>query len=50
MICDRMAVIHQGRLSLLRPTAELSIEQVGVLMSASQADEPVTGEPIDVTA
>ncbi|MDP3294289.1 MAG: ABC transporter ATP-binding protein [Nevskia sp.] len=48
MICDRIAVINQGRLSPTLPSAELSIEQIGVLMAASHADETVTGEPVDV--
>ncbi|WP_295685123.1 ABC transporter ATP-binding protein [uncultured Nevskia sp.] len=54
MICDRIAVINQGRLSPTMPSAELTIEQIGVLMSATSmaghADETVTGEPVDVAA
>ncbi|HEV7631659.1 MAG TPA: ABC transporter ATP-binding protein [Steroidobacteraceae bacterium] len=37
MICDRIAVIAQGRLSAAVPRAELTIESVGVLMSGSGA-------------
>ena len=33
MICDRVAVIAGGRLSRTMATAELSVEQVGVLMA-----------------
>jgi simple sugar transport system ATP-binding protein len=31
-ICDRIAVIHQGRLSEARPTSDVTIEQIGLLM------------------
>ncbi|MEP7315000.1 MAG: ATP-binding cassette domain-containing protein, partial [Pseudomonadota bacterium] len=40
MICDRIAVIAQGRLSPALPRAELSIESVGVLMSGARAASP----------
>jgi len=54
MICDRIAVINHGRLSQAVPSAELTIEQIGVLMSATSmtghADEIAAGEPVDVAA
>jgi ABC-type uncharacterized transport system ATPase subunit len=31
-ICDRIAVIHQGRLSVAKPCASTSVEEVGLLM------------------
>jgi simple sugar transport system ATP-binding protein len=34
-ICDRLAVLAGGRLSTARPTAELPVEQVGVLMTGT---------------
>ncbi len=38
MICDRIAVIAQGRLSPAMPTAELSVERVGVMMAGGVDD------------
>ena len=46
MICDRIAVIAGGRLSPSMPTAELSIERVGVLMAGGVEDR----EAADVAA
>jgi general nucleoside transport system ATP-binding protein len=37
MICDRIAVIAQGRLSAALPRADLTIEAVGVLMAGAGA-------------
>jgi len=37
-LCDRIAVIAQGRLSVLQPTETLSVEQVGVLMGGATSD------------
>ena len=34
-LCDRIAVISQGRLSTPRPAAEITAEAVGLLMGAS---------------
>ena len=41
-ICDRLVVIAQGRLSPSVPTAEATIEQIGVWMSG------LWGEPADI--
>ncbi len=38
-LCDRIAVLAQGRLSRTYATSELTIERVGVLMSGA-FDEP----------
>jgi simple sugar transport system ATP-binding protein len=32
-ICDRIAVIYQGRLSPAKPRAETSVEEIGLLMA-----------------
>jgi simple sugar transport system ATP-binding protein len=37
-LCDRIAVIAQGRLSSPRPTDLLSVEEVGVLMGGAASD------------
>jgi simple sugar transport system ATP-binding protein len=37
-LCDRIAVIAQGRLSSPQPTDLLSVEEVGVLMGGAAAD------------
>jgi general nucleoside transport system ATP-binding protein len=37
-LCDRIAVLAQGRLSQPQPTATLTVEQVGVLMGGVQGD------------
>jgi simple sugar transport system ATP-binding protein len=37
-LCDRIAVIAQGRLSAPQPTASLTVEQVGLLMAAVPRD------------
>ena len=34
-ICDRLAVIAQGRLSPVRPVRETNAEEIGLLMSGS---------------
>jgi general nucleoside transport system ATP-binding protein len=34
-ICDRLAVMSQGRLSPTRPTGELPLETVGVWMTGN---------------
>lgn len=39
-ICDRIAVIAQGRLSVIQNRTSLTVEQVGVLMSAGGEAEP----------
>ncbi|MEJ0038369.1 MAG: ABC transporter ATP-binding protein [Gammaproteobacteria bacterium] len=46
-LCDRIAVIAQGRLSPPQPTSSLTVEQVGLLMSAvpQEAATPPVGEP-----
>ena len=36
-ICDRLAVIAQGRLSPARPVAETGAEDIGLLMAGSAA-------------
>jgi simple sugar transport system ATP-binding protein len=36
-ICDRIAVIRDGRLSALQPRAAVSLQQIGQLMSAGAA-------------
>ncbi|WP_093286870.1 ABC transporter ATP-binding protein [Solimonas aquatica] len=45
MICDRIAVIAQGRLTQPLPSSELSIEKIGVLMAGGEAK---TAEAADV--
>lgn len=45
MMCDRIAVLAGGRLSATRPTAELTIESVGVLMAGSLAGANDTARP-----
>ncbi len=37
-LCDRIAVIAQGRLAASQPTASLTVEQVGILMAAVPQD------------
>jgi simple sugar transport system ATP-binding protein len=46
-ICDRVAVIHHGRLSRLYPTAEMTPEKVGLLMGGAH---PESTEIADVEA
>lgn len=43
-ICDRIAVMAQGRLSAPQTTASLTVEQVGLLMSGVPADEAASQE------
>jgi simple sugar transport system ATP-binding protein len=38
-ICDRLAVLAQGRLSPARPVRETSAEEIGVLMAGARATE-----------
>jgi general nucleoside transport system ATP-binding protein len=42
MICDRIAVISEGRLSKAVPIAETSIEQIGLWMTGDFEAEPTT--------
>jgi simple sugar transport system ATP-binding protein len=37
-ICDRIAVLHGGHLSLPRPTATTTIDEVGLLMGGISAE------------
>ncbi|HUF87263.1 MAG TPA: ABC transporter ATP-binding protein [Thermohalobaculum sp.] len=46
-ICDRIAVIHHGRLSRLHPAAEMTPEKVGLLMGGAR---PEATEISDVEA
>ena len=39
-LCDRIAVLAQGRLSRVYATSELTIERVGVMMSGSFDESP----------
>jgi simple sugar transport system ATP-binding protein len=41
-ICDRLAVIAQGRLSTPKPVRETSAEEIGLLMAAASPREPET--------
>jgi simple sugar transport system ATP-binding protein len=52
MICDRLAVIAQGRLSPAVPTAQTSVEQVGAWMSGLFESRTVQthGEKVDAQA
>jgi simple sugar transport system ATP-binding protein len=52
MICDRLAVIAQGRLSPAVPTAQTSVEQVGAWMSGlfESRTAQSEGETIDAQA
>ena len=36
-ICDRIAVLHAGRLNAAKPRADLSIEAVGLAMAGSKS-------------
>jgi|GEM_PF-5439051 len=47
-ICDRIAVIYHGRLSKLRPVAEMTPEKVGLLMGGAHPEE--TEMPADEVA
>jgi simple sugar transport system ATP-binding protein len=38
-ICDRIAVIHHGRLSRLHPVAEMTPEKVGLLMGGAHPEQ-----------
>jgi simple sugar transport system ATP-binding protein len=38
VLCHRLAVLHAGRLSPLRPAAELSVSDIGLLMGGAHAD------------
>ena len=38
-LCDRIAVIHRGRLSRARPAAELTPERVGLLMGGAHPED-----------
>jgi simple sugar transport system ATP-binding protein len=38
-ICDRIAVIHHGRLSRLHDAAEMTPERVGLLMGGAHPEE-----------
>jgi ABC-type uncharacterized transport system ATPase subunit len=42
-IADRLAVMHQGRLTTARLTAEWTLAQVGLAMSGQRVAEPVMG-------
>ncbi len=44
-ICDRIAVIAQGRLSPARPTRETSVEEIGVWMSGLWPGARAAGAP-----
>jgi simple sugar transport system ATP-binding protein len=37
-ICDRIAVIHQGRLSEARPTSDVTVEEIGLLMAGAHPE------------
>jgi simple sugar transport system ATP-binding protein len=41
-ICDRIAVIAQGRLSPAHPAAQMDAERIGLLMAGSPANAPAT--------
>ena len=43
-ICDRIAVLAQGRLSVARPLAETSVAQIGQWMSGQFPDAAATTE------
>jgi general nucleoside transport system ATP-binding protein len=42
-ICDRIAVLAQGRLSRAYPTPELTIESIGVMMGGASGDAKESG-------
>ncbi|PLX67405.1 MAG: ABC transporter [Azoarcus sp.] len=46
-ICDRIAVIAKGRLSPLRPTAETSVEDIGVWMSGLWPGSELATETVE---
>ena len=52
MICDRIAVIAEGRLSPAMPTAQTSVEQVGAWMSGLFETQPSqqSGDPVHARA
>jgi len=52
MICDRIAVIAEGRLSPAMPTAQTSVEQVGAWMSGLFENQPPqpSGDPVHAQA
>ncbi len=45
-ICDRIAVLSQGRLSAPLPVAETSVEAVGLLMGGHHAPAPEAAPPV----
>jgi general nucleoside transport system ATP-binding protein len=42
-ICDRIAVLAQGRLSRAYPTPELTIESIGMMMGGASGDAKESG-------
>ncbi len=40
LISDRLAVLHDGKLSGAHPTHEFTIEEIGLLMGGAKADNP----------
>ena len=41
-ICDRLAVIANGRIVLLKPTGETSVAEIGLAMTGRTADKNAT--------
>ncbi|QNM94815.1 ABC transporter ATP-binding protein [Chitinimonas koreensis] len=49
-ICDRLAVIANGRLSPSKPTAQTNVEEIGIWMSGIWDATPSTAQPTGVLA
>ena len=43
-LSHRLGVLHAGHLSRLRPTGELSIGEIGLLMGGVTTDSPILAE------